>query len=284
MNYTTTVNYGTYGPYPEAFVSKGKNRLRQNGNNVYLSDNDEFEVELNNPTTSNVLAKIKLNGSYISTRGIVIKPGQRIHLDRFIDDSKKFKFSTYNVDGSDSMTRAAIAYNGDVQVEFYHENNINSFVSNINTFKHTNTYTPRLNFHTNVLTDGLQYNGSGKISPLYSYPSSNSSYVPDVHIDNSSTVYTKSYFSTNGIGYSSSNVNSRSIETGRVEKGSESNTKLQNVNMDFNSYAFHTVNWKILPQSQEPIQASDIKNYCGGCGYRVRKSTYNFCPKCGNKL
>ena len=264
MCYTTTVAYGTYYmPYPEAFITKGKNRLRQNGSNVYLSNNDEFEIELYNPRSTNVLAKIKLNGNYISTRGIVIKPGQRIHLDRFIDDSKRFKFSTYDVDGSDSRTMAAIAMNGDVQVEFYDETTTNSFTLSYPIFS---TYVSNT-----VVSDGLQFfNGSltANGDPLYSYSlTSSSNYNNNPHLNTSS-----------------SGVRSKNIETGRVEKGSNSNTKLQNVDMDFNSYQFYSVNWKILPQSQEPVQASDIKNYCSGCGYRIRKDTWTFCPKCGNKL
>lgn len=264
MCYTTTTVYGGsyYSPYPEAFITKGKNRLRQNGNTVYMSNNDEFEIELYNPRSTNVLAKIKLNGNYISNRGIVIKPGQRIHLDRFIDDSKRFKFSTYDVDGSDSRTVAAIAMNGDVQVEFYDETGTNSFIFNTPTF---NTYvaTPVNNFHSNVLTDNLQFNSD----PVYSYTlASSSNYNNNQHLNTGNSAVRKN------------------IETGRVEKGDPSNTKLQNVDMDFNSYQFYSVNWKILPQSHEPVQVSDIKNYCSGCGYRIRKDTWTFCPKCGNKL
>jgi len=263
MNYTTTAVYGTYYmPYPEAFITKGKNRLRQNGSTIYLSNNDEFEIELYNPRSTNVLAKIKINGNYISTRGIVIKPGQRIYLDRFIDDSKRFKFSTYNVDGTDSGAVAAIAMNGDVQVEFYDETIISSFTLN---YPIISTYVSNT-----VVSDNLHFNGSltANGDPLYSYSlTSSSNYNNNQHLNTSS-----------------SGLRSKSIETGRLEKGSNSNTKLQNVDMNFNSYQFHSINWKILPQSHEPVQASDIKNYCSGCGYRIRKNTWTFCPKCGNNL
>jgi len=47
---------------PCAYVTKGRQRLKQYGNTVYLNNRDEFEIELYNPTTSKVLAEITLNG------------------------------------------------------------------------------------------------------------------------------------------------------------------------------------------------------------------------------
>lgn len=273
--YQTSITYGIL-PYPEAYITKGKNRLRQNGTNVYLSDNDEFEIELFNPKLTNVLAKIRLNGNYISSRGLVIKPGQRVYLDRFIDDTKKFKFTTYEVDGSNAAAKAAIALNGNVDIEFYDEPVSSSTVvyNTYTTFDFNTPISPTPGiFYTNSvdLNNNLSYSGglTANGTPLYSYSMSNAS----------------SGYNNNGhLNTSSAGVRSQNIETGRVEKGGNSDTKLQNVNMDFNTYASHWVSWKIQPQSQQPVEAGDIKNYCTSCGFRIRKDTWQFCPKCGNKL
>ena len=46
---------------PQSFITKGKQRLKQHGSNVYLNNGEEFEVEIFNPKSNSVLAKIKIN-------------------------------------------------------------------------------------------------------------------------------------------------------------------------------------------------------------------------------
>ena len=76
------MNYATQVGKPTAHITKKKSRLKvYNGHVVFLNDKDNFEFEIHNPTNKTVLCKIKLNGSYISTGGIVLKPGQRVFLD-----------------------------------------------------------------------------------------------------------------------------------------------------------------------------------------------------------
>ena len=81
---------------PGAWIVSSKDRGRKQikSGKVFLNDGDEFEIELFNPLIVSVLADIKLNGQSISKTGLVVKPGQRVYLDCFIDDRKKFKFST----------------------------------------------------------------------------------------------------------------------------------------------------------------------------------------------
>ena len=101
MNYTTSVGV------PSAYITRKKSRLKiYNGHNVFLNDGDNFEFELHNPKQKSVLAKIKLNGEYISTSGIIIRPGQRVFLERFLDSNNKFEFSTYKVKDNDENRMA----------------------------------------------------------------------------------------------------------------------------------------------------------------------------------
>jgi hypothetical protein len=44
--------------------------------------------------------------------------------------------------------------------------------------------------------------------------------------------------------------NSKSIETGRVEKGSNSDQKIKQL-MEFSTYPFHTIKYKMLPISKK---------------------------------
>ncbi len=93
---------------PEAFVTKGKKRIKQFDGQVYLSDGDEYEIELFNPTQDVVLAKIKIDGDYIAGGGIVLRRGERVFLERFLDSPNKFKFSTYVVNGNNTEVQDAI--------------------------------------------------------------------------------------------------------------------------------------------------------------------------------
>ena len=70
-----------------------------------------FQIELFNPTSFILLAKIKLNGNAISGGGLVIRPGERIFLERFLEENKKFLFDTYKVDNI-AAVKKAIKENG----------------------------------------------------------------------------------------------------------------------------------------------------------------------------
>ena len=107
---------------PTANVAIKKSRLKlYNKDSVeptyYLEDGSEFQIELFNPTTNTVLAKISIDGKAISQTGLVLRPGERVFLDRYLDVAKKFKFSTYTVNNTNEV-RQAISNNGELKVEF----------------------------------------------------------------------------------------------------------------------------------------------------------------------
>ena len=73
-------------------------------------------------------------------------------------------------------------------------------------------------------------------------------------------------------------------ETGRVEVGSVSNQKFDEVNIDFEYFPFVTEKIKLLPISQKPYTVNDLhKIYCTECGRKL-KTNYKFCPFCGSKI
>jgi len=120
LNRDTLITYSTTSQKPEAWITKKQGRLKVYGPNVFLKDGAYFEIELFNPTSSRVLAKIKVNGISISSGGIIVDPGQRVYLERFIDENCKFKFSVYEVEDIESATYA-IKNNGNIKVDFYSE-------------------------------------------------------------------------------------------------------------------------------------------------------------------
>ena len=244
MNYTTN-NVGN----PTAHITRKKSRLKvYNGNTVFLNDKDNFEFEIHNPTQKSVLCKIKLNGEYISTGGVVIRPGQRVFLERFLDTNNKFEFSTYEVKDT-SLNRTAIDLNGDVRIEFYNEQ---TFQPSYGTTFISGSYNT---------TAGSPYYGN------MTFTTSNS--APMANYSNTSSV--------------SSLVGEPTIETGRVEKGEKSKQNFTNSYQNFEYYTSHQISFKILPLSNKNKTTEDIKYYCTECGTKT-KSKYKFCPSCGYDL
>jgi hypothetical protein len=261
MNYTTK-QVGK----PTAHVTKKKSRLKvYNGHVVFLNDKDNFEFEIHNPTQKSVLCKIKLNGEYISSNGIVVRPGQRVFLERFFDSNNKFEFTTYKVKNT-SENRESIELNGDVQVEFYDEQAFSS-----------PSYSRLLNLK-DIGTTLINVPGNPNLT---NYP-----YCGDITwTSNSSSVsYSTNISSTLDFGKSTpAGPSKRSIDTGRVEKGEESKQTFINAFENFNYFTSHKVKFKILPVSNKNVESNEIRQYCTECGKSV-KLKWKFCPSCGNQI
>ena len=266
---------------PQAWVAIKRNRQKiyngQGKTQVYLKDGQEFQVELFNPTQSRYLAKIKINGNYQSDRGLILNPGQRYFLDRFIDEDRKLAFSTYEIEDS-KAAKKAIEKNGLLEVEFYAEitffsNSIHSGTSNwrnpylyggtvgvpgtVNAFNTTTTGTPNTFTYAGSTVNNVTFttNSTGSMNTSYFTNSSNLSSV----------------------------VNDASIETGRVEKGDKSDQIFEDSYGSFNSWASYTTTVQVIPLSQKPVEAQEIRSYCTGCGSRIKKQTWKFCPNCGTE-
>ncbi len=250
----------TYTNYAsaEASISINKNKVKSYGGNFYLQDGQEFQIELFNPTNSTKLAQISMNGKLISTRGIVLKPGQRVHLDRFIDTPKKFKFETYVVDVTNSEVRNAIVSNGDISVSFFDEQT---------------PYLPPV-----YTSNTLVLNGYGQ-NALYCTNSTSAHNLCGTVTNSSST---RSMPTMDSMSFMEEAPQEK--ETGRVEEGSHSNQGFKQYSGKFNSWATNTVYIKILPVSQKPLYLKDLAQYCVECGAKNRGSNYKYCPVCGTKF
>lgn len=262
----TNMNIQKWNVVPSSFITKGKQRLKQHNNTVYLNNGDEFELEFYNPTQLKVLAKIELNGKSIGS-GIIIRPGERVYLERYLDDARKFLFETYNVNGDSDEVRNAIMNNGNVRVKFFKETpNIQ-----ITHYNYTQQYPWGLTYpNENIIGTSISSNSTGILSTYYNNTTTN-------------TVANTTFTSSNNVpcGY----VKSKLIETGSVEKGSHSNQTFTYGSTTFNPYSDWTNEWKILPMSQKEIYSEDlyVKQYCSGCSRKLKKE-YKFCPNCGTKF
>jgi hypothetical protein len=240
-------NYNFGSAEPSAFITVRKQRQKQNGKNVYLHDRTEFEIELHNPTNDSILTKISLNGNRISNSGIILKPGQRVFLERYLDEDRKFLFETYEV--SDSKTnQRAIENNGLVTVEFFKKRIFNNY-GHLGGYSYT--------IHNTLLNSSGTVNGN----PIT--------------------------FTTTGLGNSNvigiTNTSDAKIETGRVEKGNKSDQIFDVSYEMFETFVTWTKEWKILPFNAKDKTTKDLVKKCPKCQTKL-KDNYKFCPQCGNQV
>lgn len=248
---------------PEAFVTVKKNRLKLYENkNHYLKSKTNFEIELFNPTNESVLAKIWLNDKLISASGIIIKAGQRVYLERFLDTPEKFQFNVFEVDDV-KETKAAREKNGLVKVSFF---------SKIITNLLLNSGTTSTTIYPNTLT----------------YTSTTSNPYNITAGPASTQTLNSAYYSNAVNTFAAPNVRSAviadSVETGRVGKGGKSKQEFKQAGGSYSDYSFSNWEFQLLPESAKPVETSDIRNYCNECGIRIRKSSWKFCPNCGAEL
>jgi hypothetical protein len=257
---------------PGAWIVNPKDKGRKSikGDKIYLDNGQEFEIEIFNPLKESVLADIRLNGNSICKTGLVVKPGQRIYLDCFVDDRKKFIFQTYNVDDSQESLDA-ISDNGLMEVFFYKEQAV--------TLQNWND-----RFHKVIIHEyhPVYYPVYPRWYPTY-YTLGNStittcrSSVYGVVLNNGSygTSFTNCSLNsgslTSGNAYYNSPVGG-SLETGRVEKGEKSNQKFVDVDMEFEKNYIHHLVFQLLPESRKPVSASDVAKLLNNDTTKKKKS------------
>ena len=258
---------------PQAWIAIQKNRQKVYGSNgnsqVYLKDGEEFQIELFNPTQTKYLVKIKINGNYQSQRGLVLNPGQRYFLDRFIDEDRKLGFSTYEVENS-KQAKQAIEKNGLLEVEFYAET------------AYQNPFTLQGNSSTWTI-GGTNYLAGNYLAGNYCIDGaiSNSNSLSGISFSTSNSSNGTTFTNCSSTSTLTSDI---SIETGRVEKGEKSDQSFNDSYDRFNTWISFSTKVQILPRSQKPAETSEIRSYCTGCGYRNKKQNWKFCPNCGTKI
>ena len=266
---------------PSAFIVSPKDKGRKpiKGGNIYLDDNENFEIELFNPLKVNILADIRLNGQSISKTGLIVKPGQRFYLDCFVDDKKKFTFQTYHVDGT-TESQNAIADNGLMEVFFYKEDvvTLQNWVDKyrqtvvkeyypiyIDRYPQWYPYSrPAYPYYgtisggsigSNVTLGGGLYGSSVTMcsGSLNSIKTSSTNYTNTIAGNYNFASSAKSELINDGA------FNSSSLETGRIERGTASNQQFVEVDMDFEKNYIHHIVYQLLPISRKPVERSTEK-------------------------
>ena len=307
MNYTQTIG-GPMAPTANLAVNKSRLKVYKNVGELptyYLQKGSEFQIEIFNPTTHTILAKIILNGNPISQGGLVLKPGERVFLDRYLDVAKKFMFDTYEVGKSEEI-KQAIAKNGDFKVQFFRERQPNLYLTTSvdcgSGILRGNVYNPMVGTTTGGYVGSTTTN-LNNLNTTYTSGISPQSFTNTCSGigANTNVSYTSNYGANPILDWMAQeksveteprtrslamkSKSSKTIETGRVEKGSDSNQKIKTVDLTFEYTAFHTIEYKMLPISQKINTSEDlnVKRYCTKCGAKVTKDD-KYCSKCGNKI
>lgn len=290
-----------------ARIAMNKSLLKEFHNNennriVYLKDGDEFQIQIFNPYQYVIGVSFTFNSDSVdNSKMLVLKPGERVWLDRYLNENRKLKFWTYKVNNSEEV-RKAIEKNGILNIYFYKEIEKNNYT----VWYDNNTYIYNDNWKNPIddLNGGIRYTNNcyandNNISSVNSALSSIADTVTCSDINCSiSTSNTAAYTSYSAsistipsdinscVNKNSSNRSlqtSKSIETGRIEKGGYSNQKFNNYYGDFEPYWFKNETIHILPESQKQVSSNDLtKKYCHNCGRKI-KSDFKFCPNCGAK-
>ena len=270
-----------------ANITVNRGRVKMHGSSVYLKDGQNFEIELFNPHETSVLAKIKINGNFISSSGIILKPGQRVYIERYLDDNKKFLFETYEVEKSTEVENAT-RNNGKVEI-FFHREELptqywyNNFTPTVRTYVSNPTITITPGYPTTPI-----YFGNTDLTITCASTSTGTSGVNYCATATAGSL-DGTCITTNSVYTSASyeapvQLISETLETGRVEMGGKSDQVFSDGYGNFASFASETASIRLLPESQKPAEAKDLRTYCTECGTKMKKTSWKFCPNCGNKL
>ena len=270
-------------------------RNSENDRIVYLKDGDEFQIQIFNPYQYVIGVSFTFNSDNVdNSRMLVLKPGERVWLDRYLNENRKLKFWTYKVNNSEEVKKA-IEKNGILNIYFYKEIEKNNYtIWNNNTYIYDGGWKSPIDdinggirYFNNALDDSVKLSNSINAINYCDANISASSLGTSGISDYSCTSALYSTATTEDVKgcadkYNASHkVSSKSIETGRIDKGGYSNQKFTNYYGDFQSWYFKKETIKILPESQKQISASDLaKKYCYNCGKKIKKE-FKFCPSCG---
>ena len=245
---------------------------------VYLNDGTEFQIYLKNPYQTHLGVKIYVNNQVIGSNMLVLRPGQSFWLDRFLNDNKKFLFSTYDVENTAEM-KYATNNNGKVKIEFYHEKEKTPYISAKiveplkTNFDWTNYDITCSSAMSSNEPRSTYYCSTGDIGNLSANAATNSRLRSMSYNTSASTTKIDDSY-----------LDDSYLETGRVEKGGVSRQEFEYCDINFDYYAFKTENILILPTSRKQIRAEETRRrYCSQCGKKVNPKD-KFCSNCGTKL
>ena len=257
---------------------------------VYLENGDEFQIQIFNDQTTEIGAMIYINGEVIGSSLLVIRPGERVWLERYLDNNSKFKFSTYEVNGNNEAVKKAIANNGVVEVKLYRKmqscfswpyyKTYNNGIITESPSTYPSPYEPQILY---CCSEPTNFTASIPLNGIVDADATNISASVSLGSAATFTCTSASSLSLDSAASGTVERKSNKIETGRIVEGGESDQEFDYVDIQFESFPFSTEKIHILPKSTKPVYSNELqKIYCHNCGRKL-KTKFNFCPFCGAK-
>ena len=239
----------------------GKRGNRQ----VSIPFESEYKIRLKNKNDRSCTAKITIDGTPVSNFGdVIVNAGGTIDLERFIINSMtggaRFKFVDLDHSDVDDPTKSE---NGIVKVEFYlarQKNGIKIAPS------------PWESSHVSRNPSPLRYGNGDDVT-----------WIDGMSTNNSSDTSKSMKFSDTTVTYCASNNMISSLadtEAGATIEGGHSNQAFTYSTLDVESHAT-VLELKIVGIRKN--RRTVPKQYCTGCGHRIRKSD-SYCGGCGRRV
>ncbi len=232
-----------------------------------------------------------------------------------MNENKKLLFDVYEVSFTNSEVKKAIENNGNVKVEFFKEKTYRHYPGDvtINYPVYPNITINPYPVYPTYPHNPFWYGGTG--SPVYrcsasltgsassySTPASSTTLSATGNVNcctttsNATLGFGGTITNTGGINCGENTINftrsNRKLysdkieETGRVDKGGNSDQTFRETEFISESSPMTTIEYKLLPVSKKPLNSKEVnegKKYCTNCGAKVSKRD-KFCSSCGSKL
>ena len=95
-----------------AKIAVNKSLLKEYSNSsneriVYMDNGTEFQIQIFNPYTYTIGVSFNFNNNLQGNSNLlVLRPGERVWLDRYLDNESRLLFSTYEVGASEEVKKA----------------------------------------------------------------------------------------------------------------------------------------------------------------------------------
>ncbi len=299
------------GINPEASITVNKSRKKiypttgtnskdkiTNNYSIYLNDGQKFEIELYNPTSEEIAAQIYINGNNIHTSGIILKPNERIFLERYIDEDKAFVFESLVVEESNNSLQKLqqlLKNIGKVSVTFHkkiEETKWNEYIIPNRVEHHYYNYKHYPYYYDNVVWCSAigTSTASGIAGTTGGYGLAGINANNSIQSSTTDSKYSKDYGNRSHVseckseGINASNNNLQS-SLGIVGKGEETGQEIHNAYSinKFNIESFYELSFQLLSTKDKAVEVGELRSYCTGCGTKL-KTNWKFCSSCGTKI
>lgn len=221
---------------------------------VHVPDGAEYGIMIKNLNYSQILADVWMDGIKLTSENQLLLDGyQTLHLERFLDTDRKFKFVRYEGSGQENSVEERNA--GIIRVRIWH---------NVG-------YRPKP-----FITQPTMWWQN------YSYPSMFANPAPYSQQCRSS--FNMEIGNQSVMCCSDANLVSRSIgeeEIGTTVEGSKSDQSFHEVTTTQRFPYWEEIIFKLVV-ADEPTAVAHNSKFCPKCG--TRNKNYSYCPECGQKL